>query len=53
LVKTLASGMEMAGYKEVRWDGRDEMGREVSTGTYFYRLTAGDFTAARKMTILR
>ncbi|TET47460.1 T9SS type A sorting domain-containing protein [candidate division TA06 bacterium] len=53
LVKTLAYGMEKAGYKEVTWDGRDEMGREVSTGTYFYRLTAGDFTAARKMTILR
>lgn len=53
LVKTLADGVEKAGYNKVTWDGRDEMGREVATGTYFYRLTAGDFTAVKKMTILR
>lgn len=53
LVVTLVDGMEEAGYKRVTWDGRDGSGREVATGTYFYRLTTGSFTGTRKLVILR
>ena len=35
------------------WDGRDRSGREVPAGIYFACLRAGDFTAARKMLLLR
>ena len=35
------------------WDGREESGEPVSSGVYFTVLRAGDFTATRKMTILR
>ena len=44
---------EAAGVYELNWDGRDEKGREVASGTYLYRLDAGSFSAERKMTIVR
>ena len=31
------------------WDGRNTQGEPVASGVYFYTLTAGDFTATRKM----
>ena len=33
------------------WDGRNAFGERVANGVYFYTLTAGDFTATRKMLI--
>ena len=56
LVRTLALGHRAAGRYEARhraayWDGKNEHGEPVSSGIYFYTLTAGDFTATRKMLI--
>ncbi len=44
-----------AGEHRVIWDGHDEAGRQMATGIYFYRLTAGngDFEQARKMVLLK
>ena len=33
------------------WDGKNALGEPVASGLYFYTLTAGDFTATRKMLI--
>ena len=33
------------------WDGRNALGEPVASGVYFYTLTAGDFSATRKMLI--
>ncbi len=56
LIRTLALGHKPAGIYEHRnraayWDGKNELGEPVASGVYFYTLTAGDFTATRKMLI--
>jgi len=53
VVRTLVSGREKAGYHEVVWDGRVEGGKRVGSGVYFYRLTAGSFSAVRKLVKVR
>ena len=55
-VRTLVLGHQPAGmYQEksraAYWDGRNALGELVASGLYFYTLTAGDFTATRKMLI--
>ena len=52
-VRTLLSHANMVGPCDIVWDGRDDNGRNVSTGVYFYRLKGRSFTEARKMTIIR
>ena len=56
VVRTLALGHQPAGIYQARsraayWDGRNAIGEPVASGVYFYTLTAGDFTATRKMLI--
>ena len=56
VVRTLALGHQAAGkyHNKARaayWDGRNAIGELVASGVYFYTLSAGDFTATRKMFI--
>ena len=56
LVRTLAFGHQSVGIYESRsraayWDGRNNLGESVASGVYFYTLSAGEFTATRKMLI--
>ena len=56
LVRTLTLGYQAVGMYQSRsraayWDGRNALGEPVASGVYFYTLTAGDFTATRKMLI--
>ena len=65
LVRTLSLGHKATGSYQTRtraahWDGRNQIGEPVASGVYFYTLstestrnsvTAGDFTATRKMLI--
>ena len=55
-VRRLEVGHQPAGLYQSRsraayWDGRNGRGESVASGLYFYTLTAGDFTATRKMLI--
>ena len=52
-VRTLVSGPMAAGYHSARWDGRDELGRPVSTGVYYSRLISGEYSATVKMLLLK
>lgn len=56
LVRTLALGNQSAGIyqnpsKAIYWDGNNEYGESVASGVYFYTLTAGNYTATRRMVI--
>ena len=46
-----AAGVYTSRSRAIYWDGRNMFGEKVATGVYFYTLTAGDFTATRKMLI--
>ena len=37
----------------IYWDGRNHLGEQVASGIYFYALMAGDFSATRRMVILK
>ncbi|OGC91447.1 MAG: hypothetical protein A2W25_00375 [candidate division Zixibacteria bacterium RBG_16_53_22] len=53
-VKTLLAGNQRAGYKQIVWDGRDNGGKAVASGIYFYRLTTdGDFDQTKKMLLVK
>lgn len=52
VVKTFA-GNDEAGTIQVRWDGRGDNGETVASGMYFYRANVGDFTATKKMVLLK
>jgi len=52
-VRTLVDGQQEPGEYQVTWDGRDDGGEECSTGMYFYRLTAGDQSTAKKLLLLK
>ena len=53
LVRTLVDDMKSAGNYMLYWNGNDEAGQAVSSGIYIYKLTAGDNTITRKLTVLR
>jgi hypothetical protein len=53
LVRTLANESRAAGAYALTWDGRDDGGRQVASGVYFYKLTAGSFTQTKKMVLLK
>jgi hypothetical protein len=52
-VRDLASGSLPAGFHSVTWDGRDTNGKSVSSGVYISRLTQGERTVSRRMTLMK
>jgi hypothetical protein len=58
LIRTLDLGHKAAGFytgrdKAAYWDGHNAAGESVASGVYYYHLGAGDFSATRKMLILK
>ena len=58
VIRTLNVGHQIAAFyesrsKAIHWDGKNEFGEAVASGVYFYHLSAGDFSATRKMLILK
>ncbi len=52
-VRTINQGTQSAGRYSVTWNADNEYGDAVSSGMYFYKLVAGDFTASKKMVLLK
>lgn len=53
LVKTLVNENRAAGNYTERWDGRNNIGQQVSSGIYFYQINAGSFRQVKKMILLK
>ena len=52
-VKTLKKEVMSAGNHSVIWNGKDNSGKDVSSGIYFYKLNTGTETQVRKMVLLK
>jgi len=53
LVRTLFDEEKLSGDYNIIWDGRDNSGKEVASGIYFYQLKTKDYTDTKKMVLLR
>ena len=52
-VRTLVNGTRPSGMHVLQWDGRDENGRNLSTGIYLYTLTSGSTSITKKMALMK
>ena len=52
-VVTLIDGVEEPNFYRVSWDGLNEAGKKMTSGVYFCRIQAGEFSKVRKIIFLR
>jgi hypothetical protein len=53
LVRTFVSEVKDAGSYAAVWDGKNNLGAEVASGIYFYKMETSGFSATKKMVLLR
>lgn len=53
LLRVVVDEVKLIGEYSVSWDGKDDSGRAVATGTYFYQFQIGEFISTKKMLLLR
>ena len=53
LINSLVDKDLFAGAYKTTWDAMTQDGQQASSGVYFYRMEAGDFTDTRSMTLLK
>lgn len=53
LVKTSVNEEMNSGYHSVVWNGTDNHGRDVSSGVYFYKMSAGNYSSIKKMIVMK
>ncbi len=54
LIKTLSNNkMWSAGHNSIDWNGKDEQGRQVSSGVYFYKMETEEFSETKRMLLLK
>jgi len=53
LVKTLVNDAKEAGNHSVTWKGTDNNGRSVSSGIYYYKMIAGQYSSTKKMIMMK
>ena len=52
-VKALVNNEMLAGNHSINWNGDDNNGIKVASGTYIYRITASNFVAVKKMILIK
>jgi hypothetical protein len=52
-VRTLINENKLPGEYQVIWDGKDDGGKDVASGVYFYQLRVGNFSEPKKMLLLK
>ena len=52
-VRTLVNSHHEAAYHKVQWNGLTNAGAPVASGMYIYRIEAGEFSAIRKLVIMK
>ena len=52
-VKKLLNKLQQPGYQRIYWDGTDESGLPVSSGTYVYSIRIGNHIQNKKIVLLR
>jgi len=53
LSRTVFTGSLAAGRHRIRWDGRDDEGRSVAAGVYFFRADLGETAAGGRLVMVR
>jgi hypothetical protein len=52
-VKTVETVRHAGGRFTARWDGTDDRGTKLSSGTYYYRMVSGSYVSSKKMIMLK
>lgn len=53
MIRTLVDEEQKEGDFTIKWDGRDELGRQALSGIYFFTLAVGEFEAMQKVLLLK
>jgi flagellar hook assembly protein FlgD len=53
MLKVLADEEQSSGVHSIYWNGRDDTGKQLSSGVYFLNLKAGEFSVIDRIVILR
>ena len=54
VVRDIMTSKELSGgYHTIVWDGKDNVGNEVTSGVYFFKFISQEYSVSRKMTVLR
>jgi PKD repeat protein len=52
-VRTLLDSRKTAGHHALKWNGKNSLGKTVSSGIYYYHIISNDFNQIKKMILLR
>jgi hypothetical protein len=52
-IRTLVDRSQPVGHYKINWDGRDNAGGLMPSGLYFYRIESGNFSAMKKMIMMK
>ena len=53
IIKNLTNGIYNSGSHELNWDGTDNLGNSVLSGTYFYSINSENKNETKKMLIIK